>query len=78
MSSKTDKTSFSKDMRIPINKVFSIIFVFFLKQNKLSCYHVGYTNSHSNTEVKQHWAWIIFEWETLQEFPGSPDVSAVV
>ncbi len=29
-------------------------------------YHVGYTSSHSNTEVKQHWAWIILGWETLQ------------
>ncbi len=27
-------------------------------------YHVGYTSSHSNTEVKQHWAWIILGWET--------------
>ncbi len=29
-------------------------------------YHVGYTSSHLNIEVKQHWAWIILEWETLQ------------
>ncbi len=34
-------------------------------------YHVGYTSSHSYTEVKQHWAWIILGWETLQGIPGS-------
>ncbi len=34
-------------------------------------YHVGYTSSHSNTEVKQHWAWILLGWETLQGIPGS-------
>ncbi len=34
-------------------------------------YHVGYTSSHMNTEVKQHWAWILLGWETLQGIPGS-------
>ncbi len=34
-------------------------------------YHVGNTSSHSNTEVKQHWAWILLGWETLQGIPGS-------
>ena len=34
-------------------------------------YHVGYTSSHTNTEVKQHWAWILLGWETLQGIPGS-------
>jgi hypothetical protein len=34
-------------------------------------YHVGYTSSHTNTEVKQHWAWIILGWETLQRISGS-------
>ncbi len=34
-------------------------------------YHVVYTSSHSNTEVKQHWAWILIGWETLQGIPGS-------
>ncbi len=34
-------------------------------------YHVGHTSSHSNTEVKQHWAWILLGWETLQGIPGS-------
>ncbi len=34
-------------------------------------YHVGYTSSHSKTEVKQHWAWILLGWETLQGIPGS-------
>jgi hypothetical protein len=29
-------------------------------------YHVGYTRSHLNTEVKQHWVWIVLGWETLQ------------
>jgi len=32
-------------------------------------YHVGYTSSHSNTEVKQHWAWLLLGWETLQGIP---------
>ncbi len=26
---------------------------------------------HSNTEVKQHWAWILLGWEILQGIPGS-------
>ncbi len=26
---------------------------------------------HSNTEGKQHWAWIILGWETLQGISGS-------
>ncbi len=34
-------------------------------------YHVGYTSSNSNTEVKQHWAWIKLGWETLQRISGS-------
>ncbi len=34
-------------------------------------YHVGHTSSHLNTEVKQHWAWIILGWETLQGISGS-------
>ncbi len=34
-------------------------------------YHVGCTSSHLNTEVKQHWAWILLGWETLQGIPGS-------
>ncbi len=34
-------------------------------------YYVGYTSSHSNTEVKQNWAWILLGWETLQGIPGS-------
>jgi hypothetical protein len=34
-------------------------------------YHVGYTSYHSITEVKQHWAWIIHGWETLQGISGS-------
>ncbi len=34
-------------------------------------YHVGYTSSHLNTEVNQHWAWIILGWETLQGISGS-------
>ncbi len=33
--------------------------------------HVGYTSSHLNTEVKQHWAWILLGWETLQGISGS-------
>jgi hypothetical protein len=31
-------------------------------------YHVGYTLSHSNTEVKQPWAKIVLGWETPKEF----------
>jgi hypothetical protein len=34
-------------------------------------YHVGYTSSHSITEVKQHWAWLLLRWENLQGIPGS-------
>jgi hypothetical protein len=37
-------------------------------------YHVGHTSSHSNTEVKQHWAWILLGWETLQGIPGSAGI----
>jgi hypothetical protein len=33
--------------------------------------HVGYTSSHSNTEVKQHWTCIVLGWETLQIISGS-------
>jgi hypothetical protein len=46
---------------------------YFKKVKVLSAdfYHVGYTSSHTNTEVKQHWAWILLGWETLQEIPGS-------
>ena len=28
---------------------------------------VGNTSSYSNTEVKQHWAWIVLGWETAWE-----------
>jgi hypothetical protein len=34
-------------------------------------YHVQYTSSHSNTEVKQHWAWIILGCETLKGISSS-------
>ena len=30
-------------------------------------WYVGNTRSHLNTEVKQHWAWIVLEWETAWE-----------
>jgi hypothetical protein len=33
--------------------------------------HVGYTSSHSSTEVKQLWAWIGVGWETLQRILSS-------
>jgi hypothetical protein len=32
---------------------------------------VLYTISHLNTEVNQHWAWLVLEWETLQGISGS-------
>jgi hypothetical protein len=40
-------------------------------------YLVGYTSSHLNSEVKQHWGRIILGRETLQGIPGSA-VNAVV
>ena len=30
--------------------------------------HVGNTSSHLNTEVNQHWAWLVLGWETAWEF----------
>jgi hypothetical protein len=45
---------------------------FFVCKHLADCqqiYHVGYTSSHSNTEVKQHLAWILLGWETLQGIP---------
>jgi hypothetical protein len=38
--------------------------------NQQSC-HVGYTSSHSNTAVKQHWACIALGWESLESISGS-------
>jgi hypothetical protein len=35
-------------------------------------YHVKYTSSHTNTEVKQHWAWIILGWEFQVLMPPLP------
>jgi hypothetical protein len=34
------------------------------------------TGSHSNTEVKQHKAWIVLGWETLQGISGSAGTAA--
>jgi hypothetical protein len=41
-------------------------------------YHVGYTSSHSNYEVKEHWTRTILGWETLPEMTGSDGTIAVV
>jgi len=34
-----------------------------------------YTSSRLNTEVKQHWAWIILGWVTLQGMSGGGSLS---
>jgi hypothetical protein len=41
-------------------------------------YHVGYSSSFSDTDVKQHWAWIILGWDSLQGISGSVGTIAVV
>jgi len=38
----------------------------------------GYTSSHFNTKVKQHWARIILGWETLQGISGFDGTTMVV
>jgi hypothetical protein len=37
----------------------------------MQIYHVGYPCSHLNTEVKQHWAWIMLGWDTFKGISGS-------
>ena len=48
----------------------------YVKNYRQRSYHVGYTSSHLNTEVKQHWAWIVLGWETLQGISGSAGTAA--
>jgi hypothetical protein len=47
------------------------------KANEWS-HHVGYTSSRLNTEVKQHCAWIILGFETLQGILASAGTAVVV
>jgi hypothetical protein len=44
-----------------------------IKRDCQQIYHVGYTRYHSNTEVEQHWTWIILGWDSLWGISGSAD-----
>ncbi len=72
-----DSRSAFKERTPSVNviKLFSFVFVGSFSNQKNVCnqwiFHVGYTGSHLNNEVKQHRAWIILGWETLQGISGS-------
>ena len=40
--------------------------------------HVGNTSSHSNTEVRQNWAWIVLGWETAWELPRAAGMCLLI